>query len=166
MSESEIYEDAQSKIISRSKNNTFSNYQESYKEPNKLSNKMISKGNESSIYQDAQSKITNNSCYNYNYKNSFIKKNNERSDIELKNEFLKNNNMYINEKNVEINNFKNLNEKENYEKEDDIYNNENDKGDKSEYSEPDGGNIFRNETLFEGSSQKGGCCNLPKCFIF
>jgi len=189
MSESEIYEDAQSKIVDGSKFNDVSNYQDAqsrivdgskyysvsnYQDAqsriNNISKKDISKGNnESSIYQDAQSKITINT--GQNKKNSFSNMNLERNESELKKEFIKHNiyNDEINENNYA----NNLREKESYKKENyerenfekENYEKENNKEEESEYYEPDIDST-KNKTMFEGASQKGGCCNLPKCFIF
>ena len=158
MVESENYEDADSYVREYSNNNIFSNYKGSQDIVNNLPNKRMSKGNESSVYQDAQSRVTNNSQQKNNFKNSFSNINQERNDIELKKEFLNQNNMIYNDEN-------NIRLKENYDNEDNINNNGNNVN-KSEYSEPEGGEIFKNKTLFEGSSQRGGCCNMPKCLIF
>ena len=184
MSESEIYEDAQSKIVDGSKfynvSNyldaqsrivdgskyySVSNYQDAQSRINNISKKDISKdNNESSFYQDAQSKITINT--GQNKKNSFSNMNLERNESELKKEYLKHN-IYNDEIN-ENKNVNNLREKEdykieNYEKEN--IEKENNDEEESEYSEPEI-DSSKNKTMFEGASQKGGCCNLPKCFIF
>ena len=155
MSESEIYEDAQSKIVDGSKFYNVSNYQDAQSRINNISKKDISKdNNESSFYQDAQSKITINT--GQNKKNSFSNMNLERNESELKKEFIKHN-IYNDEIN-ENKNVNNLREKENIEK-------ENNDEEESEYSEPEI-DSSKNKTMFEGASEKGGCCNLPKCFIF
>ena len=68
----------------------------------------------------------------------------------------------------------NINKKQNEKNENDFefnINNNNedneniDKVNESEYSEPVADNIIKTQTLFEGESQRGGCCNLPKCII-
>ena len=164
------YQDAQSKIVDGSKLYSVSNYQDAQSRINNISKKEISKGNnESSFYQDAQSKITINT--GQNKKNSFSNKNLERNESDLKKEFIKHNiyNDEINEnkyvinlrekENYQMENFENENiEKENNQK-------ENEEEEESEYSEPEI-DSSKNKTMFEGASQKGGCCNLPKCFIF
>ena len=152
--ESSIYQDAQSKINSHSK-------------------KIYSKGNESSVYDDAQSQISNKLEQNNNNNNPNIKNNKELNLFELKKEFLDRNisskvqyeeeiNTNTKLMNKEKNESNNINSRNN--------NNENfeneDKENESRYSEPEAGNIDKNQTLFEGASQKGGCCNLPKCIIF
>ncbi len=179
MVESEIYEDADSKVLSPSKN-PFSIYQDSKdKINNNFSKIKNNKENESSsIYQDAQSRVTNNSGQkNNNNYNQMPKKGRERNLIELKKEFLQKNNIFNDEKEEESNQ-KNKNNNNNVKEEiiydnNDIYNNNNNSNDnnkdqesESEYYEPEASNIVKNPTIFEGATQKGGCCNLPKCFIF
>ena len=166
-SESEKYEDANSKFID-SKNNTFSQYQEGQSRMNNSPRGALqSKGNESSIYQDAKSKMSNNS--GYNKANNIIQ---EKNANQLKKEFLQKIDMQNEE---EINTNKKLNNLNNGIKIEKANNNdssgENNNEDKqnesqSVYSEPEEGNIVKEMTLFEGASNKGGCCNLPKCFIF
>ena len=177
MAESEIYEDAESKVLDPSKN-THSLYQDAQSKINNLTKRKTSKGNESSsIYQDAQSKIVNNSPNKQNkYNNPFPKAGRERNDIELKKEFIKNNLSYDEYEEEINNNNNNLKEKEikynhidiynnNDNKENINYNNE-DKENQSEYYEPEASNYVKNPTLFEGASQKSECCNLPKCVVF
>ena len=157
MVESEKYEDAESKINNHSKLNTISNYQESQGRSNNYQKKTITKGNESSIYQDAQSKITSNSGINKNHRNSFSKVTIERNDMGI---------LFYNAENGEkIGSRNNLREEENNEKEDDIYNLENNK-EKSEISHPNEDKETKNNLIYEGTSKRGSCCNLPKCFIF
>ena len=43
--------------------------------------------------------------------------------------------------------------------------NQQDKVNESYYSEPDANNIAKTQTIFEGESKRGGCCNIPKCII-
>ena len=174
-SDSEIYEDAESKILKtqQSQNNTFSVYQDAQSKKNDISKWLNSKRKESSVYQDAQSKITNLSAQEKitnKFKNSSPKINQEKNLIQLKNEFLQKNNISNDEYNKEINNYSN-----NGIKDDKINNiffenkNENeDKENESEsvYSDLESGRKNKEMTIFEGASNKGGCCNLPKCFIF
>ena len=163
------------RIVDGSKYYSVPNYQDAQSRINNISKRDISKGNnESSIYQDAQSKITINT--GQNKKNSFSNINLERNESELKKEFIKHNiyNDEINENkydnnlrekdNYKIEYYKKENfEKENYEKEN--FEKENNDEEESEYSEPEI-DSSKNKTMFEGASEKGGCCNLPKCFIF
>ena len=161
-SDSEIYEDAESKILKtqQSQNNTFSVYQDAQSKKNDISKWLNSKRKESSVYQDAQSKITNLSAQEKitnKFKNSSPKINQEKNLIQLKNEFLQKNNISNDEYNKEINNifFENKNENEDKENESE-----------SVYSDLESGRKNKEMTIFEGASNKGGCCNLPKCFIF
>ena len=173
MDESEVYEDADSKIAEPSKNNAYSNYQDAQSKIRNSSKKKQRKENESSsIYQDAQSKITNNSGQNNAHINSFSPKNQRKNMINLKKENFKKNNDLNGEYEEEIN--IDSNKKQNEENENYFINNINnnnedneniDKVNKSEYSEPLAENIIKTQTLFEGESQRGGCCNLPKCII-
>ena len=50
-------------------------------------------------------------------------------------------------------------------KEDYIYNIENNK-EKSEISGPNEDKESKNKLIYEETSHRGSCCNLPKCFIF
>ena len=162
MAESESYEDADSNIYEHQKLTDIQKYQ-NFQGGGNLTKRRNSKGNESSsIYQDALSRVTNNSPDKIVNNISPYEKNEEQ----LKLDYLRQNKMYNDE-----NNFR---EKENYYKENnfdndkndnDNYDNNDDEGN-SEYSEPEGGITPKNLTLFEGASQRGGCCNLPKCLIF
>ena len=163
MVESESYEDADSNIHEQQKFTDIQRYQ-NFQGGGNFTNRRSSKGNiSSSIYLDARSKVTNNSL-DKNVHNISGYENNER---QLKLNYLRQNNMYNDNNNK-------LRENENYEKENNSYhdrndydnNDNNDEEGKSEYSEPEGGNFPNNKTLFEGASQRGGCCNLPKCLIF
>ena len=171
MVDSELYEDAQSKVDLRSKSNTISIYQDAQSKINNLSKKNITKRSDSSIYQDAQSHITNNSRIN-SHKNSFSKISQGKNEFEYKKDFLNVNNIYKGDnidKNEEENNIRSNKRYENEEINDDINNNE-EKKSISLYEELRGeenGKIEKEGTIFEGIAKKGGeCCNLPKCFIF
>ena len=174
MVDSELYEDAQSKIESRSKSNTVSIYQDAQsklKNYNKNSKQFLTKKSDSSVYQDAQSHITNNSRLNAP-KNSTSKINQGKNEIKYKNDFLKVKNIYKSENmiNNEEEEEKYLGRNRRYENyEDEIDNNEEMKSG-SIYEEPKGGEsgeIEKKATIFEGITKKGGeCCNLPKCYIF
>ena len=177
MVESEIYEDADSKVMEPSKN-IFSMYQDSQNKINNSSKKKVNKENESSsIYQDAQSKITNNSGQknNNNYNNKLSKLDKERNLLDLKKGFLQKYNMLNDEHEEEKNIKNNLKEEIIYDNieiynnnlnKENINDNNEDKENESEYYEPEASNFVKNPTIFEGASQKGDCCNLPKCLIF
>ena len=172
MVESELYEDAQSKIEIQSKSNNLSSFQEV---PSKFTSKMRSRKSDSSIYQDAQSKITYNSNINNSHihKNSISKINKDKNnEVEFKNDFLKLNNIYKLESNEELKTpSRNIKIEKKYKEDEinnDINNNEDKKSD-SLYEEPFGGQneeIGKTHTVFEGMTRKGDCCNLPKCIIF
>ena len=99
MVDSELYEDAQSKIGFYSKSNSMSMYQDAQSKINNYSKKITSKRSESSIYQDAQSRITNNSRISSNrHKNSISKISSGKNNIVNKNDFLKINNIYKDDK--------------------------------------------------------------------
>ncbi len=176
MVDSEVYEDAQSKIDIQSKTNTFSLYQEAQSKINNYSKKNMTKRSESSVYQDAQSKITNNSGINmYTHKNSISKMSKGKKDsFEIKNDSVKINNIYkrdIIENNDEDKIFSgNLKYEKKYEE--DKVKEINDKEDNKSnelYEEPNSemnGEIEKTPTIFEGIQKKGDCCNLPKCIIF
>ena len=90
MVDSELYEDAQSKIDFHSKSNSMSMYQDAQSKINNYSKKITSKRSESSIYQDAQSRITNNSRISSNkHKNSISKISSGKNNIVNKNDFSK-----------------------------------------------------------------------------
>ena len=178
MVDSELYEDAQSKVDLQSKSNTFSMPQDSQRGLKNYfknySKRHLSKKSDSSIYQDAQSKITNNSGI-YTHKNSFSKISEGKKEIENKKDFFKIKNIY------KSNHLKN-NESEKYLKDNikiekeqennEINNNINyyeEKKTESLYEEPNGAENDDSEkktTIFEGVTKKGDCCNLPKCFLF
>ena len=175
MADSDIYEDACSKIAEASKNNTQSFYQDAQSKSNPISKRNENKENESSIYQDAQSKIASNSGQH----NNISKADQERDDIELKKEFLKKNEISYHKYDEEEKNTNIVRQKENKEffnEYNDIYNkyneeeyneaNNEDNKSESYYSEPNANNIVKSEIIFEGESKKGGCCNIPKCIIF
>ena len=164
MAESESYEDADSNIYDNKKLTDIQKYQ-NFQGGGNFTKRRSSKGNESSsIYQDARSRVTNNSPDKIVNNISPYEKNEEQ----FKFDYLRQNKM-----NNDENNFR---ENENYYKKNNFYydknDNDNDNDDnnddegKSEYSEPEGGITPKNLTLFEGASQRGGCCNLPKCLIF
>ena len=160
MDDSEVYEDAQSKVDLYSKSNTASLYQEAQSKLN-ITSKRNKRKSDSSIYQDAQSRITNNSRIN-SHKNSFSKisvgKDNNK-------DFLKINNIYKmenNQENLLSRNLKLKNEDDGNDNNDnisDIDNNENNLDNNEEKNK-------KNTTIFEGDSNNGGCCNIPKCQIF
>ena len=159
MAESESYEDADSNIYDHQKFTDIQKYQ-NFQGGGNFAKKRNSKENESSsIYQDARSRVTNNSN-NSPDKNVNNISPYEKNEGQLKLDYLTQNKMYNDE-----NNFR---ENENYYKENNFNddNNNNDDEGQSEYSEPEGGITPKNLTLFEGASQRGGCCNLPKCLIF
>ena len=172
MVDSELYEDAQSKIESRSKSNTVSIYQDAQSKLNNRSKKILTKRSDSSVYQDAQSHITNNSAINAP-KNSTARINQGNNQIEYKKDFLKLNNIYKSENMIDNEEEKYMGRNERYESfennEEEINNNE-EKKSGSLYEEPKGGEsgeIEKKATIFEGVTKKGGeCCNLPKCNIF
>ena len=175
MVDSELYEDALSKIDLRSRSNTFSIYQDAQSKINNYSKKSFTKKSESSVYQDAQSHITNNSGI-HTHKNSFSKISQGKNEIEEnKKDFLNLNNLNNIYKvdNIENNKKEKLRNRNKSFQNNEINNDLNgfEEG-KSEglYEEPKGEEIGGNEkkaTIFEGVTQKGGeCCNLPKCFIF
>ena len=171
MVDSELYEDAQSKIESRSKSNTVSIYQDAQSKLNNRSKKILTKRSDSSVYQDAQSHITNNSAINA--KNSSARINQGNNQIEYKKDFLKVKNIYKSENMIDNEEEKYMGRNERYESfennEEEINNNE-EKKSGSLYEEPKGGEsgeIEKKATIFEGVTKKGGeCCNLPKCNIF
>ena len=176
MVDSELYEDAQSKIDFHSKSNSMSMYQDAQSKINNYSKKITSKRSESSIYQDAQSRITNNSRISSNrHKNSISKISSGKNNIVNKNDFLKINNIYKDDKleNNEEEKIKsrNLIAQKKYEEDkiEDINNNNEDNKseilyevENDEKKEESGKTL----TIFEGMTKKGECCNLPKCFIF
>ena len=172
MVDSELYEDAQSKIEIQSKSNHLSSFQEVQ---SKFTNRMRTRKSESSIYQDAQSKITNNSNINSSHlhKNSISNINKDANkEVEFKNDFLKVNNIYKLESNEELKiPSRNIKVEKKY-KEDEInddINNKEDKKNDSLNEEPSGDQneeIEKTHTIFEGMTRKGDCCNLPKCNIF
>ena len=163
MEDSEIYEDAQSKIEIQSKSKTCSIYQDAQsKLINSNSKRNKSKKSESSVYEDAQSKITSNSIV-YCHKKSLSKASKDNIEIENKNKnnFVYNKNIYKSE-NVKNNVDKKLISRNNI-------NNNKEKNSQSLYEEPKGSEneeTYKEQTLFEGSNRRGDCCNLPKCFIF
>ena len=171
MVDSELYEDAQSKIESRSKSNTVSIYQDAQSKLNNRSKKILTKRSDSSVYQDAQSHITNNSAINA--KNSSARINQGNNQIEYKKDFLKVKNIYKSENMIDNEEEKYMGRNERYESfennEEEVNNNE-EKKSGSLYEEPKGGEsgeIEKKATIFEGVTKKGGeCCNLPKCYIF
>ena len=164
MAESESYEDADSNIYDNKKLTDIQKYQ-NFQGGGNFTKRRSSKGNESSsIYQDARSRVTNNSPDKIVNNISPYEKNEEQ----FKFDYLRQNKMNNDENNFREN--ENYYKKNNfyYDKNDndnDNYDNNDDEG-KSEYSEPEGGITPKNLTLFEGDSQRGGCCNLPKCLIF
>ncbi len=162
MAESESYEDADSNIYDNKKLTDIQKYQ-NFQGGGNFTKRRSSKGNESSsIYQDARSRVTNNSPDKIVNNISPYEKNEEQ----FKFDYLRQNKMNNDENNFREN--ENYYKKNNfyYDKNDnDNYDNNDDEG-KSEYSEPEGGITPKNLTLFEGASQRGGCCNLPKCLIF
>ena len=171
--DSEVYEDALSKLDVQSKTNiNGSLYQDAQsKLGNNSSKRNKTKKSESSVYEDAQSKLTSNSIIYCKGKNAIPNKNNFVYNKNIyKSENIKNNNdkKYISrntqskkgKENIDINN-------------DEIYNNDNNNNNdiksQSLYEEPketENGIIDKVQTLFEGSNKRGDCCNLPKCFIF
>ena len=170
MVDSEIYEDAQSKIDLQSKSNRLSSFQEVQSRLTKIR----SRKSDSSVYQDAQSRITYNSNINSSNirKKSFPKIKTEKNEIEYKNEYLKSNNIYKMESNEEpIFPSRNIKIEKKY-KEDEVNdetNNNEDKKSESLYEDAFGGpteEIGKTHTIFEGLTRKGDCCNLPKCIIF
>ena len=174
MEDSEIYEDAQSKVDLQSKSNVFYSCHDSQSRINNISKNNISKKNDSSIYQDAQSKITNISG-NIIKKNSFSKVSEGKNELENKKNYLMINNIYKSNKleENEDENFKSRNiqlvKKDDGEKNDEIDNNNEDDNSGSLYEEPKGGeseDFDKKSTIFEGITKNGECCNLPKCFIF
>ena len=175
MDDSDVYEDADSKVEPYNNNeNILPVYQDEQNKNNNPSKMMINKEKESSMYNDAQSKISNNSNQNKYYGNSFSKMKKEKKEFELNNKFLNRNNILNNEYEEEINTnkFQFKNEKKEYNNENDNiinYNNNNEKYEnESHYSDPEAGNgnMNNSQTLFENTTQKGGCCNLPKCLLF
>ena len=163
MVDSEVYEDAQSKIDVQSKTNTFSIYQDAQSKMNNYSKKNMTKRSESSIYQDAQSKITNNSGINIrNQKNSTSKISKGINNI-YKRDIIENND----EDKILSRNLKN--EKKYQEDEIKDINNNEDKKSNELYEDPNSEineEIHKAPTIFEGIQKKGDCCNLPKCIIF
>ena len=162
MVESELYEDAQSKIDIQSKTNTFSLYQDAQSKINNYSKKNMTKRSESSIYQDAQSKITNNSGINLHTNKNSSKISKGINNI-YKRDIIENND----EDKILS---RNLKYEKKYEEDEvkDINNNE-DKKSNELYEEPNSeinGEIQKTPTIFEGIQKKGDCCNLPKCLIF
>ena len=176
MVDSELYEDADSKRKESSKNNTPSIYQDFQSKINNFSKRNQSKGNESSIYQDAQSNLSNNSGLKNNINNSFIKMKQAKNGKESKKKYLKNNNSFSKNNFEKVINTDIMAQKINKENEEEYninYNNkyeynevnQEDKVNESYYSEPDANNIAKTQTIFEGESKRGGCCNIPKCII-
>ena len=176
MVDSELYEDAQSKIDFHSKSNSMSMYQDAQSKINNYSKKITSKRSESSIYQDAQSRITNNSRISSNrHKNSISKISSGKNNIVNKNDFLKINNIYKDDKleNNEEEKIKsrNLIAQKKYEEDkiEDINNNNEDNKSEILYeveNDEKKEEAGKTLTIFEGMTKKGECCNLPKCFIF
>ena len=172
MVDSELYEDAQSKIEIQSKSNNLSSFQEVQ---SKFTNRMRTRKSDSSVYQDAQSKITNNSNINSSrlHKKSLSNINKDKyNEVEFKNDYLKLNNIYKLESNEEPKiSSRNIKVEKKY-KEDEINdetNNIENKKSESLYEEPSGSQneeIGKTNTIFEGMTRKGDCCNLPKCIIF
>ena len=163
MAESESYEDADSNINDHLKITDFQKYQ-NFQGGGNFSKERISKGNESSsIYQDARSRVTNNSP-DKNINNISPYEGNEREDYLRQNKMNNDENNFREKENyyMENNFYDNKNNNDNYYN----YDNNDDDEEKSEYSEPEGGSFPKNTTLFEGASQRGGCCNMPKCIIF
>ena len=167
--DSEVYEDALSKLDVQSKTNiNGSLYQDAQsKFGNNSSKRNKTKKSESSVYEDAQSKLTSNSIIYCKGKNAIPKKNN----------FVYNKNIYKSE-NIKNNSDKkyisrNTQSKKGKENTNEIFNNDDDNNNEiksqSLYEEPketENGIIGKVQTLFEGSNKRGDCCNLPKCFIF
>ena len=151
--DSEVYEDALSKLDVQSKTNiNGSLYQDAQsKLGNNSSKRNKTKKSESSVYEDAQSKLTSNSIIYCKGKNAIPNKNN----------FVYNKNIYKSE-NIKNNVDKKLISRNNI-------NNNKEKNSQSLYEEPKGSEneeTYKEQTLFEGSNKRGDCCNLPKCFIF
>ena len=167
--DSEVYEDALSKLDVQSKTNiNGSLYQDAQsKLGNNSSKRNKTKKSESSVYEDAQSKLTSNSIIYCKGKNAIPKKNN----------FVYNKNIYKSE-NIKNNNDKkyisrNTQSKKGKENTNEIFNNDDDNNNEiksqslcEEPEETENGIIGKVQTLFEGSNKRGDCCNLPKCFIF